>query len=127
MDGRIGHLHCRYRIIGGRGSDGSAQMILDRLARGRVAESYAEALGKVLGDSPAVYVVRSVSAPILFASKANMADPRLERLWGERLAGAVLRHIAQGDYNTDNVVTFADQADYVAHFVADLIEGVAWD
>src|SRR5262245_30885252 len=113
MDGRIGHLHCRYRIIGGRGSDASAQMILDRVARGRVAESYDEALGEVLGDSPAVYVVRRVSAPILFAAKANLADPRLERLWGARLAGAVLRHIAEGDYKLDNVVTFADQSDYV--------------
>lgn len=127
MDERIGHLHYRYSIIGGRGSAGTAPMILDRLARERVTESYAEALKQVLGDTATVYVIRKVSAPMLLATKADLADPRLERRWGERLAGAVVRHLAAEDYDSHNVITFADQSDFVAHFIADLLAGVAWE
>jgi hypothetical protein len=127
MNGRIGHLHCRYRIIGGRGSAGASPATLDHLARERVIESYAEALSSVLGDTAAVYVVRRVEVPRWFAAKADLSNPRLARRWGERMAAAVLRHIAGKERESDNIVSFTDQADYVAHFIADLMEGVAWD
>jgi len=151
MEGSIRHLHCQYRIIGGRGVVGASPAILDSLARTGLTDIYAEALNHVLGDAPTVYVLRRVSAPMLFAARAELSDPRLARRWGEQLAGAVLRqiqvahdfggngapgtrlagsalrHTAARDSQFDNIITFTDQADYVAHFIADLLNGVAWD
>ncbi|MBS1789195.1 MAG: hypothetical protein JST85_15830 [Acidobacteria bacterium] len=127
MNGRIGHLHCRYRIIGGRGSAGATSVMLDRLAVEDMPEAYDAALDKVFGDDPAVYVVRRVEAEPVFVPGNRLTDPRLTRIWGERLAGAVVRAIARDTDDGDKVVKFTDQAEYVAHFICDFLQGVAWE
>ncbi len=126
MDGRIGHLYCRYRVLGTPGSAGLVADRLDRLARSQVAEAWAEALDQILGDDPTVYVLRRVQTGLALNADRALTDAHLAQRWGERLAGAVMRRIAHDPDDGANLVCFADQADYVAHFITDLIEGRAW-
>jgi hypothetical protein len=126
MDGRIGHLHCRYRLIGARGSAGVVTARLDRLAQERVAEALEDALDQALGEDPTVYVLRQVEARLALGVGGVPTDARLAQRWGERLAGAVVHSIAHDPNDGINLVRFADQADYVAHFVTDLLRGKAW-
>jgi hypothetical protein len=127
VDGRIGHLHCRYRVIGARDAAGAVTAHLDHLAQERVAEVWAAALDQALGDDPAVYVLRRVEARLALGMAGGQDDAHLAQRWGERLAGAVVHSIARDPDDGTNLVRFADQADYVAHFVADLLQGRAWN
>ncbi|HEX6863708.1 MAG TPA: hypothetical protein VF414_12865, partial [Thermoanaerobaculia bacterium] len=126
MDGHIGHLHCRYRVIGPPGSIHLAER-LDRVLRGQLAAPLAEALDQGLGDDPTVYVLRRIDARLTLGVETGVADDLLARRWSERLAGAVVRGIAQDPGDGANLVRFADQAEYVARFVVDLLRDRAWD
>src|SRR5215213_4803618 len=116
MEGRIGRLHCRYRVLGT--AQGAARLPprLDQLVRDEVAGHQAEALATALGDDPTVYVLRRVEARPLVLMTGGDGDPRLAQRWGERLAGAVVHTIAHDAGDRANLVRFADQADYVAAF-----------
>jgi hypothetical protein len=126
VTGRIGELRCRYRLVGDRQPAAATTRRLDTLVREEVAPALAAALELELGDDPAVYVLRHVTTPAVWHQAQIGSDVALARGLGERLAGSVLQAIADpGD--AANLVRFDDQAGYVAHFLADLLDGVAWD
>lgn len=138
MDGRIGHLHCDYRILGNPTAADVLVTRLQRLVCEQLAAHYAAALDQALGNDPAVYVLRQVDFGITLLVTDHMTDLQLAEQWGARMAGVVMRRIAAVSVGTINgghnaadvaplVVRFADQADYVAHFLADLLHGTAWD
>jgi hypothetical protein len=127
VNGRVGELHCRYRLVGNRPPVAATTRRLDTLVREEVAPALVAALERELGDDPAVYVLRHVTTTTTTWHQAQTgSDGTLGRGLGERLAGSVLRAITDpGD--PANLVRFDDQAGYVAHFLTDLLHGVAWD
>jgi hypothetical protein len=127
MDGRIGRLHCRYQVISTKNVASALTARLDSLVQERMAETVTEALDQVLGDDQTVYVLRQVQSRMALHVDSSATDGQLARRWGEHLAGAVLRGIAGDSNDSTNLIRFIDQADYVAHFVADLLQGRAWD
>ena len=90
MDGRIGHWHCRYQVIGTADAACLVTPRLSQLAREQDAATWAEALDTALGDDPTVYVFRQVVARPLVIAGGQAVDARLAQRWGERLAGAVI-------------------------------------
>lgn len=123
MDGHIGQLDCRLRLGGEPGAAAQMAARLRRVAREQLPAAYAAALDAALEDDPAIYVLRQVDCSLALAVPADAGDAELARRWGEGLAGVVLRAIARGD---EGCVSFGSQAEYVAHFCADLLRGEAW-
>jgi hypothetical protein len=121
VESRIGHLHCRVRAAPGvRVPPG-----LERMARERVGEALGQALEAALGDDPGVYVLREVRADVSVDVAAHPPDRLIARRWADQLAAAITRAIAEdGD---DAVARFADEAEFIARFAADLADGVAWE
>lgn len=125
MESRIGVLRCHYRIVGDRSR--VAVPALQKLAQQILLESYGEALDQALGNDPCVYVLRSVPAHLTFANVTARAQESVAREWGERLCGAVIRTIVADNRSSGNVVRFADQGEYVAYFIRDMLEDRVWD
>ncbi len=138
MDGHIGHLHCDYRILGNSASANVLVARLERMAREQIAVNYATALDEALGDDPAVYILRQVDFDIALLVDVYVTDAQLAQRWGDRMAGAVMHAIAAQSTGTVSpggrdagapllVVCFANQAEYVARFLADLAHGTPWN
>jgi hypothetical protein len=98
---------------------------LDRLAQERLADALADALDQALGDDATVYVLRQVDSRMALMVHDDVPDARLVERWAEQLAGAVMRQIAYAPNEGTDLVRFTDQADYVARFAADLVQGRA--
>jgi hypothetical protein len=126
VNGRIGRLHCRYRVVGANGSANGVAKRLDRLAQERVARALEDALEQALSSDPTVYVLRKVNAQLGLRLNGELPDTRLAQRWGERLAGAIMLTIARNPDDGANLVRFTNQAEYVARFVMDLLHGKAW-
>ena len=57
----------------------------------------------------------------------NNAAAEHGELAGQQLAESVCSAIESGSADSGNVVTFRDQAEFVARFVAELLSGTAWE
>jgi hypothetical protein len=125
MDGHVGRLHCRYRSMTNLPGDALFASRLDRIAEERLPDALADALDRALGDDAAVYALRSARCELFLSADAIADDTELARAWGERIAAAVVRAI-HGASSGSNVVRFADRADQIASFIADLLRGEAW-
>jgi hypothetical protein len=90
-------------------------------------EAYEHALEQRLGSDATVVVLRSVHSRQLLPLSQTTTDQQLARRWGERMAASVLCRISDAGPGDRDVVKFANQADYLACFVSDLMQGQAWD
>jgi hypothetical protein len=80
-------------------------------------------LSERLADDPGVYVLRRVRLEMgAFVPSGDPGAALVGRL-SRRMAGAVLREMARGG---EEMVRFADQAEYVVGFTRDLLAGGAW-
>lgn len=127
MEPRIGHWHCRYRLVGSQQETGLAVERLERAIRPRVAEAYGDALARAFENDPAVYVLRRVNVRLTLNIAVSETEAGLAHEWGRRLGAAVVRGVVAGGEGGGNLARFADEADYVSHFIADLSDGLAWD
>ena len=118
----MGRLHCRYNVSGADAAGVRAR--LDRVAARAVTRT-GSALQELLGDTPAVYVLRDVTTRHRW-SVTQLSDDELGELWGRGIATALVRAIASDPDGGSNLVQFSDHAEYVASFVADLADGSAW-
>ncbi len=123
MNSSIGHLHYHYRVAN-KATFARHTSRLEHLAKSRLPEVYGEMLGQVLGNDPKVYIVRQVKFKIPLLLSDQVTDEQLVKRWGKRMTSSVLHSIAKGN---GEVVQFANQAEFVAHFIALLLQGRAWD
>jgi hypothetical protein len=124
MDGVVQRLSCHYLLPGGIAT-AAVRAQLDNTAKQAVEQAWGDPLDAALGDDPSVYMLRRVQASYRLSPKA-LNDSRLAHSWGASLAMAVAKTIASDTGDGSNLVRFEDQADYVAHFAADLADGAAW-
>lgn len=125
MTHRIRRHHARYRVFASPSGGAALTGRLDRVSREALGAAWADAMSQALpGD--AVYIVRRASVAYTVDPRDGLDDGRLAQRWGERLAGAVARAIADDMGDGGNVVRFADEAEYVARFIADVLDGRAW-
>ena len=125
MDGHIAHLHISYRYLSNRDNSVSVASRLDRLAKDGLASVYEQALDRALEDDSTVYILRHVRARTLLDLGENSTDETLTKRWGQKLAISVVRSIFDDD--NVNLVRFANQAEYTASFITDLLRDHAWD
>jgi hypothetical protein len=93
----------------------------------RAGEAYAAALEQVFGDDPAVYVIRRVHTELTLLNPTLATEAAVARRWGAQACAAVVRTVTRHADDGELVMRFDDTADFVAHFLADLIDGVAWE
>ena len=124
MQPHIGRWHTRYRVIGERGS-GSA--FLENAVRPRVAEVYAAAVDRARFDDPAVYVLRRVHTELTVVGLSTASEAETAQRWAARIFADAMHAITCDTGRTELVMRFEDTADYVAHFLADLLGGKAWE
>lgn len=121
MDGTIAALRCEYVTRGVEQAAGAAH--LDQIARAELPGVLAAMLDSVYGDDPAVYVVRRVHAE--FALRTD--GPAAGRRWAGALASAIVTTIANDQAGGGNLVRFADDAEYLACYLAEHVRGnAAW-
>ena len=119
----IAHWRTRYRVAGG----GAGVERLERAVRERAVESYAAALDEVFGADPAVYVLRRVETELTLVNAGMADETSVARHWGERTCAAVVRTVLRHGDDASLVMRFDDAPSYIAQWIADLLDGVAWE
>ena len=124
MRPHISRWHTRYRLAGGAGA---AVARVENGARGRVAETYAAALERMFADDPAVYVLRRVETELTVTNPTVADEAAIARRWAAATCAAVVATVTRRGDDASTVMRFDDTADYVARFLADLLDGAAWE
>jgi hypothetical protein len=119
----IHHWRCRCRLAG-RAASGSRAKQLERVMREELARSFHAELDQALGDDPRVYLIKQVKLHNILRLPPGAGDEQIAHGWGTRLVREVMRQIARGNYG---LLVFPSQADYIAQFLSDLLEGSPWD
>lgn len=127
MDGHVRHLHCHYRVLGGRDTAPQISYRLNRVVQDDLLKAYEQAMDEVMGDDPSVIVIRTLHSRIALALREHPNDGQLSRRWGERLAGSVVRRLAASADGDEEVIRFDNQAEYVAAYIVDVIDDRADD
>ena len=125
MSFHIGRWNCRYRVMDAGPQTALAVEALERGVRRRVLDAYEATLEAAFENDPAVYVVRRAQISIALHVGPAPNETALAYGWGARMGAEIVRAIG-GNADAANVLRFEDQADYAAHFIADLLRGLAW-
>ena len=127
MQPHIGRWHCRYRVSQEQPEAAVAAGRLERAVRPRMLDAYAQAIALTDASDPTVYVVRRVRLDLTLVGSVHHSEIVLARRWGERACAAVVRRVIAHAADPAEVARFADTPDYIASFIADLLQDVAWD
>lgn len=122
----VERLNCTYLVGRDHPAPAAACARLDALVRHELAGCCRALLPAVLdpGD-PSVWFARRIDVDVgLDLSAAG--DDLIARRWGERIV-ARLAGIVEAGPHGDEVVRFADRAEYLASFARDLTRGSAWE
>ena len=125
MQTYIGRWNCRYRVLDAQPLAALAVEAIERRVRPRVAEAYEASLEAALGKDPAVYVLRRVRVSLWMRSGDVPDEAALARGWTARIGEEIVRGLTT-HADPSNFVRFDDEACYVAHFIADLLNDLAW-
>src|SRR5262249_27666691 len=104
VESSIGHLRCRYRVVGGPGAGARAASVTSD----RIADAWQRVLAAALDGDDSVYVIRNVRASFVHVAPSQVDEAGLADRVGAHLAAAVLRIIAGGPDAGDNLVRFVD-------------------
>jgi hypothetical protein len=126
MQPYIGRWDCRYRVAGAQPEAAAAVALLERNVRGRVPDAYIAALEGTLQNDPTVYVLRRLHVALSLRVGEIPNEPALAQRWARHLGAATVRKLVADGANPADIVRFADDAEYVAHFMADLLNDLAW-
>ncbi|MEA2465717.1 MAG: hypothetical protein QOJ98_3464 [Acidobacteriota bacterium] len=124
MEPCIRQWHTRYRAAGGGGTSVAR---FERDVRPRAADAYTGALEAAFGHDRAVYVLRRLRVGLTVVNPSVADDAVIARRWGVSAVAAAARLISRHSDDTSLVMRFESEAAFVARFLADLLDGVAWD
>lgn len=122
MNGRIAQLNYHFQLYGDTARLNGKLAQLKAMAAKPVVHSYAAALDAALDGDTRVYVLRQVNCALTLGLTEHASETELARCIGEGMAAAVMRAITHAD---EQCVIFSSQADFIAHFVTDLLRGDA--
>ena|GEM_PF-5320878 len=125
MRPHIRRWHTRYRIAGDGAGGGMARV--ENGARVRMAEAYEAALDRAFGGDPAVYVLRRVHTEMTVANPTVADETAIAQRWAQQTCAAVVTTVTRRGDDVSAVMRFDDTSDFVAHFLADLLDGSAWE
>jgi hypothetical protein len=121
---RISRLNVAYLVPREHPSPATVRSRLDRLLEQQLPSACASLLGPVCPESdPSVWFIRRLDVNL--AVGANLETTQLAREWSEPLARTLQRTLSNSDTRED-VLRFPSPAAYLAQFLRDLADGVAW-
>ena len=120
MNGRIAHLNNHFHLVGDPDAGRLTADRLNRLAQLELPAALDVALSQALAEDETVYVLRRVQAQLAMCVRSGAPDNHLVKRWAEKLAGSIMRTVARSEAD---VITFTNQAAYVAQFCIDLLNG----
>ncbi len=134
MSGRlvVGALSATYVVPRTHPDETAVRLRLDRVAR-RLDRVLATPVGRLAaGRDDEVWLFRSLDAAVELDLAAD--DDQLERAWADGVVAALAAHLRvrprAAEHGTpelvDGIASFADRAEQVASFAADLAAGIAW-
>jgi hypothetical protein len=119
----VERLDCQYLVAGRRGDMAGLRSRLDRVLHDRLPATCAEEFDRVLDSAdPSVWLIRCLDVDIA-VNLGALNDEALARVWAGRLVEAATRAMNSSDAN---MLRFPDRTAYLAQFVADLADDVAW-
>jgi hypothetical protein len=122
---RIGRWKCTYCVVETQSQALPAVDVLERRVRRAALDAYEATLEAAFANDPAVYVVRRLDVKLTMQVAAEPNVLTLARGWGTRM-GAEAVHAISAASDSANIVCFQDQADFIAHFLSDLLHDLAW-
>lgn len=96
---------------------------LDHVARAELVASLRASVRNVAQDDPSLWFVRKMEVSV--AVNAAWNHEQIADAWSERIQTAVQSTISRGE-ETETVVRFGDEAEYLRRFLLDLVHGTAW-
>jgi hypothetical protein len=118
----ISRLNCRIQVAGQADAAYQLGARLETEFQQRIAEVYSAELDQAFEGDPSVYVIRNLRLRLDTALQNQETSTFVQHV-ARKMAIAVRRKALLGE----DTVRFANQADYKAHFIADLLRGQAWD
>jgi hypothetical protein len=120
----LARLACDYRTTSAPAEAERLRARFDRLVAS-MCEVLGASLSMRLGaNDDAVWIVRALHVELTV--DVGAPDATIARWWGEHVAEALALALAGGMPRPADAVRFADRAQYVARFAADLAEERAW-
>lgn len=124
MQDRVGTLDLNWRLAAGRAAPASLPG-LERTLRAGLGEALGRRLAELRGDGNEVIVIREVEASVALTGVDAALDAHVLDRVGRAAADAVVDLLAR-DTTPDAVMRFVDQTAFVGAFIADLLDGTAW-
>jgi hypothetical protein len=129
MDTTVGAFNCEYRAAGGGSGPGALE--LDHDLRSHFSPALADGVDLALAGDPTVYAIRRLDCEVTLRGDGR-GLPDLARRTAAAVTNAILRALSEDPATgaarfgaSDEIATFADEAEFVAQFVVDLLEGRA--
>ena len=119
---RIGHLECRYRLRAGTAASRDVASRMESL-QPQLWQDVSKQLEQTLQDDPTVYILRHADSHLSMNRLPSVGESPLATPWVSRLAAQVLDSLDAGG---ENLQCFADQGEFAAQFMTDLLNGDAW-
>lgn len=126
METTVGAFNCEYRAVGGGTVPGPVELEHD--LRTHLAPAVADGLDLALAGDPTVYAIRRLDCDVTLRGDGR-GLPDLARRTGGAVTNAILRALSErtvtgaaGAGTSTEVMTFADEAEFLAQFVIDVLE-----
>ena len=118
----VERLHNRYLAAG---EQGAAEILRDRL-ESSILTDLPSALARILEptlnpEDQSIWFVRQLALD--FPLNAEIHQGSVARIWAEQIAGGLIDAMREGD----DAIRFADRTLYLAQFLLDIVDGIAWD
>jgi hypothetical protein len=121
---RIARLNVSYLLSGRHPSPAAVRSKFDSLLERQLPSACASLLGPLCPESdPSIWFIRRLDVNL--AIDASRETAQLARAWSELLARTLQRTLSNSDARED-VLHFPSPAAYLAQFLRDLADGVAW-
>ncbi len=120
----IERLCCNY-IVPDRVQNASGiKEKLDNVAGGLLAQECDRVLSHRSSDDSSIIFIRHLRIDFVL-NTYRLDDMAIARQWGERISSTILSALANR-IDGNNIIIFPGNADYIAGFLVDLLNGVAW-
>lgn len=121
---RIRHMHNEYLVSSDHPAPTRIQAMLDRVATENLAQTLIAALNPWFSNSDSsVWLIRQLDVEL--DVNAEGEQEQLAKVWAVKIAQSMAITL-QGGGDGENVLWFPDRAAYLARFLMDVTDGLAW-
>lgn len=120
----IDNFRCTYHVPKGERNPHTLKKRLDLIVAETLPEKLDGFFSFLFRDDASLVFIKNIK--IDFSIKiAQLDEKEIAEFWAKRIASSVKKTLAGSDPK-NNWIRFADESDYLASFMVDLLSGVAW-